>query len=445
MCIWCLRSLTQVFKYPGVVTAGCHKTGQCPGEPGTLYWAKVEARMFNPHASLEVHCPFRQRAWSLSTPVFDYRSAQVSGALESRGGLWYSRRAEHVSGEMDLEYPLLKTAPDSIDARIRLSWWPPHVTVTWYGMDVYQKVSFRPVTGAPCDWKEIVFDASVFTDKIRTTYHSYFDPQATVTAPPCPPRSEPNLAPPSTERPVTAAPPSNPSDTVSQQSDSWTEEWDPEDWNGWSSDCKQSPYNDDWAPNTWWSRGGQWKPTEVETEDHVPWQPNEPLSVTEPVETSTAREPSLVVPAVIIVPPSAVEKSATEDTVPVSPFNDPPIHETREESQLSLPLDTEPLASSPPREYTVQESRQTIHTRSIRSIAGVSVDGSDEFMKMMALQQLAMRGPPITRDDRMARQVIANQLHLSPQMYNFLVFGEQDTDTNLPPSITDAPTNPPSP
>ena len=425
--------------------------------------------MFNPHASLEVHCPFRRLAWSLSTPVFDYRSAQHSGALDSANGEWYSRRAENIFGDLDVEYPLLKTAPGSIDARIRLSWWPPHVTVTWLGMDVYQKVSFRPATGAPCDWKEVPFRAALFTDAIRATYHRYFDLTSTVTAPPCPPRAEPNLATPSNAQPatevppsstkpatevpsssnpppVTEAPPSSPSVTASQWSQN---DWESDDWHGWSSDWHASSYND-WQPNTWWSRGGHWEPSDDEDEKSVTaWEPNQPLDEPPAPESKPVNEapPTNDGPTDVQTPvtDSPVTITAFEEAEPVSATQEMVEHSTLEESTSETRQDLETSVNSPPREYTVLEARQTIHTRSIRSTAGKGIDVPDEFAKMLTLQQLAMRGAPLSREDRVARQVIANQLHLSPQMYNYLVFGESDTADAEPGAITDAQPNSSSP
>ena len=51
---------------------------------------------------------------------------------------------------------------------------------------------------------------------------------------------------------------------------------------------------------------------------------------------------------------------------------------------------------------------------------------------MINLQRLAITGAPLTREDRMARQVLANRLSLSPELYNLLVFGEVSGDTETP-------------
>ena len=145
----------------------------------------------------------------------------------------------------------------------------------------------------------------------------------------------------------------------------------------------------------------------------------------------------------ITEPPATV--TVIEDAEPVSATQEIVEHSSREESTSETRQDHETSVNSSPLGYTVLEARQTIHTRSIRSAAGKGADVPDEYAKMAALQQLAMRGAPLSREDRVARQIIANQLQLSPGMYNFLVFGESDTAEVEPTAITDAQPNSPSP
>ena len=46
---------------------------------------------------------------------------------------------------------------------------------------------------------------------------------------------------------------------------------------------------------------------------------------------------------------------------------------------------------------------------------------------MLALRKMALRGHPINRRDRLARQTMAYRLSLTPWLYNFLVFGGAKT------------------
>ena len=60
------------------------------------------------------------------------------------------------------------------------------------------------------------------------------------------------------------------------------------------------------------------------------------------------------------------------------------------------------------------------------------------------VHRMAMAGPPLSREDRLARQALANRLHLDPQICNMLVFGETPDDTGRP-ALTDTATCAPPP
>ena len=66
-------------------------------------------RPFNPYSAIEVHCPSRPKDWAMSSRVFDYRAAQVSGALMPRDGKWSSRKEEPFECELGREWPNLDT------------------------------------------------------------------------------------------------------------------------------------------------------------------------------------------------------------------------------------------------------------------------------------------------------------------------------------------------
>ena len=157
-----------------------------------MYWAEIYMRAFNPYDALEAHFPVRKRAWAPAARVFGYRVAQMSGggALDSRGGPWYSRRSEHVSGSLEIEYPALNSIPEQVDVRIRLSWWPPRVTIIWLGAGLYRKLSSRPATGPPCDWKDTEYDDRLFAEEVRASHHAYSPTQEKVPSPVFPSRPE---------------------------------------------------------------------------------------------------------------------------------------------------------------------------------------------------------------------------------------------------------------
>ena len=407
-------------------------------------------RALNPYAALEVHFPVRNKAWVLASRVFDYRSAQVSVALDSRGGPWYSRRAEHISGPLEIEYPTLNSIPEQVDMRIRLSRWPPHATTTWLGADVYQKISFRSVTGAPCEWKEVECDHGVFTDELKQSFHRYFTPGEKVAMPACPSRPEANLAPPKTSTGAQSEPPSRSSDCASQRSREDTEnvgeDWDEgtSDWNNWEESEWQR------RPNSWWSRPGNWTPNDTPPETtESATEESSPPEVTETMTDTADEHTTAVIPPIAVnrpeeegetiddAPPSVT--ATAEESLPPAPRTPPP----------SLPRELIKVAaqqqetSSPPA-YTAQESMKTIRTRSVTPTGRGPIVADDSFTHSVALQKLAMHRAPLTRGDRLARQMLAIQLQLPPKMYNYLVFGETDAAAIGPIPIADSP-QPPHP
>ena len=80
----------------------------------------------------------------------------------------------------------------------------------------------------------------------------------------------------------------------------------------------------------------------------------------------------------------------------------------------------------------------------------MEVSRPDDSAAMMALRRLALPGPPLTREDRISRQDLADRLALPPELYNLLVFGESgDTAAasiaDIPPICARPPALPPSP
>lgn len=58
----------------------------------------------------------------------------------------------------------------------------------------------------------------------------------------------------------------------------------------------------------------------------------------------------------------------------------------------------------------------------------------DPMAQIIEIQRMAARGRPLTKEDRLARQVIANHLTFSPEVYNFLVFGETEKALHKAPA-----------
>ena len=432
-------------------------------------------RPFDPYAALEVHCPVRPQSWRLSSQFFDYRSAQDSGALVPRDGHWFSRKDERLGGELDLAYPRLDNIPTMIGCHVRLSWWPPHVTAAWAGAGVYQKVSFRPIAGAPCDWAQIPFEAELFTDDIRGMYPEIFD-RANVPHRPCHERPGRNPAtsatasePKVTETPtVTTAkeveaipkftapepkisvPDSNPvsddDDRRSQQSedkDEWSRGGDWRSYNDWGKNDNRNEWNDhSWGNNHWnthnedgrgqsdsWrSRPCSWTPADRDPE------PKEETELPKTSEDTSPNSPSDTNPVMVTMneePPMGTTSTAPEDSDPTTP---------PQENVTELPAQPK----SPPPAYSggvqVTQTETAVRTRIISSPISVAGPGQSSFESLLKLQNLAIRGAPLSREERLYRQSLASSLALDPQVYNYFCFGEQEDEANRePPAVTNVP------
>ena len=464
-----------MFGYSGIVTAPTSADIE-HGEVGSLYYCRVSMRPFNPSASVELHCPFRALAWAMRSPVFDYRVAQMFGNLESRDGPWYSRRPERFSGSLSLRWPQVTDIPKDIEVTGRISWWPPHATIIWESHGFYQKLSFRPVTGAPCNWKEIPFENELFTDEIKSRFHRYLDPATVTSISPCPPKpddqpikipvTEPKNDPPVTH--LTNDPPNSQLGTASQQSSrppsevtsedwhgrwNWSDQNDDDDdvwgsgysghWNHWHGDYNDWEQRGDteptstsgardaeqesWAPNTWWARPVFWSPA-----DWGPLEEEERKSVTE-------TEVSTIQPDIEAISSQPILKSAALVETPQGQRHAVPAAAQVTESPIRAPSTPPPVYICPA--VKVTETTQTVRTRSLEPLDTTADHREDSsspasFDGLLQLQLMAISGAPLTREDRLARQVIANRLSLPPDVYNYLVFGEQIPATAAP-AITD--------
>ena len=191
-----------------------------------------------------------------------------------------------------------------------------------------------------------------------------------------------------------------------------TEEKPAEQENSQSSDVTEADYDNEWWDRGWnhhdWSYGHGWGDNDwhrASTEDWVAnWADEPPETPRLPDKTASPQISSPVAaevaPAVTTIsPPTAPD--GYPDTVVNSPF---------------------------------RAEQVTVQTRT----QSVEVTRPNETQTMMALHRLAFTGAPLTREDRIARQSLANQLTLSPELYNLLVFGEEEEGSH-PAAVTDAP------
>ena len=371
---------------------------QAPGTdlegPNGIYYMRMSARLFAPFFSVTVYQPARRGAWRLRTPPFDYRNAQHSGALIPRDGEWYTRSWINLEGDLSLACPTSDPdLPTLITARARLSWWPAHATVTWLdGGEGFQKLSARPPEEKRSEWISVEYDDTVFDQDTRDRF-----PRAFTAPTPCPskPLGTANQAPPNkSDPPITdegkpgkeVERSHSSEDTESEYSNDW---WEGSWWHG------------DWYPNTW-SQQSQPKPTEWKFTES--WA-EAPLETPRPMRDETAQFENTQVQQP--PQPSVTESQALEvDLTPASPVTDPPGNSSIRVEQVTVSTRTQSIEVTRPSE--------------------------DTDRTMFSLQRLAMTGPPLTREDRLARQTLASRLSLSPELYNLLVFGEVAQDTETP-------------
>ena len=132
-------ALPNPFKYAGSV-ASHRRNGEKAGDVGAVYFLRMDMRPLDPLAGIVLHFPIRRQAWALSAMVFGYRAAQNSGTLDPRGGQWSSRRGEFFDGALGPVCPRLDDMPSDIHILGRIPRRPPHATIAWMGIDVYQKL-----------------------------------------------------------------------------------------------------------------------------------------------------------------------------------------------------------------------------------------------------------------------------------------------------------------
>ena len=359
-----------------------------------IYYVRVALRLFSPFLAITVQSPTRKAAWRLCAEYFDYRSAQNSGALMPRDGEWMSRSETNLYEDLSLLCPAAcDDIPEFITAKARLSWWPAHVTFTWISGDSYQKIAARPKEGT-CEWEDAVYDESLFDAECRARYPKSFEP-----LPPVPPRPDTSvpatvvLTTPPPDPPVTVPNVTGAETSLPSKADKVTEESghspnQSPDENHWDSDW--------WSNHNWWSHedwGGHWSESEQATPtaktSNVPDYEHKPDWADQQDTPRIQPDTEIVTRTSPVAAESATRETLTNSTLRVE--------------QVTVQTRTQSL----------EVTRDTVHDQN----------------NMIALHKLALTGPPLTREDRLARQVMANTLSLTPALYNLLVFGETDLDT----------------
>ena len=181
-------------------------------------------------------------------------------------------------------------------------------------------------------------------------------------------------------------------------------EWSENGGGWWHCDWYSSHWNQqEWSPPEW-THEPSWADAPIET----PRPTSDAPPITEPSPDSSPHTDTEKLPETIIQQPIVTNP----ETRPVSPVTDAPTSTAIRMEQVT----------------------QVTRTQSVTEISRPP----DETQTMIRLQRLALTGAPVTREDRLARQVLANRLHLAPEIYNMLVFGEtEDTES---PALNDTAT-----
>ena len=421
-----------LYKYAGLME-NSHRDYDPEALDG-IFFVKLSARMFSPKFSCTVYSPSRRGAWRLQTEPFDYRAAQHSGALVPRGGEWYSRSWTNLFGDLALICPVPPDTdlPNPISCHARLSWWPAHATFTWLdGGHGFQKISARPEEDTASEWISVPYDDTVFTAEMRNRYPGAFTAPVPVPLRPSEPApgTEPSVAtqvdnPPITVTAVKSTEPENSPSSEVTESDYdyawWNHGWYGHDWSG----------GQEWNNHGWSGDHGEWH-TVIAADWKANWADAPPDTPRKEVEEPAPRK----------------QMSPTDPPVP-----SPQLSPIPSEAQSVTVTTSSPISSEVGTDAVVNTAVRVEQVTMTRT-QSVEVTRLSETQTMVSLQRLALAGPPLTREDRLARQTLASRLTLAPEIYNLLVFGE-DEEGHLPQQIADGPgtsstppdtANPPSP
>ena len=111
------------------------------------------------------------------------------------------------------------------------------------------------------------------------------------------------------------------------------------------------------------------------------------------------------------------------------------IAEPRRRQTSSSELASPPAPSTPEAcdaSVTAQESLRAVRTQTRSAVQATGAPAPGNFGPLMALRILAMRGKPLTREDRLLLQRMDSTLALSPHLYNHLAFVGDEAETAHP-------------
>ena len=140
------------------------------------------------------------------------------------------------------------------------------------------------------------------------------------------------------------------------------------------------------------------------------------------------------VPAPITEPIKTTPTPAPETSRVWADLNDTPRQTQENETTIVSPCKSDAARGTHSANATIRVEKVTVQTKT--QSMEVARDTVTDRHTLLRLRKLALTGPPISREDRIDRQVMANRLSLTPQLYNLLVFGEGDDTDGKPQTAT---------
>ena len=136
-----------MYKYHGAVVS--KDKGYNESQAGGIYYVRLVMRPFITKCVVALTCPVAKETRALNIDCFDYSAARTSGALDPRGGPWYSRCEIGMCGDLSLYRPLDADIPTEIRSIARVSRYPAHCAAIWESGNTYQKLRHRPPGNEP--------------------------------------------------------------------------------------------------------------------------------------------------------------------------------------------------------------------------------------------------------------------------------------------------------
>ena len=161
--------------------------------------------------------------------------------------------------------------------------------------------------------------------------------------------------------------------------------WDADDWRSGCrrnrSACRAKDWGNDWAPDTWWPRGNYCAPNGWSKTTHSLFRPLNPGAL--PLHGDLARQAHpAIAPGENRPGPKAFEIAAS----PSGSATQPDLRSSSVAFQVSL---------------------RTVRTRSTVQMSN-SPTATGSVETLTSLRNLAMRGAPLTREDRLVHQRMAS-------------------------------------